>query len=438
MAKRQWSPLASRLRIVLAGLFLGTSWAGAAVAQGIAELYPGDQGIRDDSRVYLVEDFERPAAIDLQTDWPDYSHPENSSLVAEVPAASSGTKSLLMDGSQGSGHWYRNVEVGDQVFVRYYIKYDQGRHYHHTGLWLGGYDPPTPWPQGNAGGTEPPDTFFSVAPEVLEGVQTATGPFATFAFYNYWMGMSPDAGGVYWGENIFLGDQGQVPTNEWVCIEYMVRLNDPVSEKNGELALWIDGQKIIHFGDGYPNGNQNFGIWTPDPNGEPYKGLQWRDDPNWGINYLMLLNHPPGEFSGDQNGRIWIDDLVVASEYIGPLSAGDGEPPPEPPPDPPPTLSLAADAVVEGSEVVVNASVSGGTGPYQFLFDCGFDGGWDGTLETAEPSAEYRCASDGSFPLSIRVWAWDRTRDEVDDVVLQVEAPAPLPLGRPGQPMLIQ
>lgn len=308
---------ARRLAIVL---MLSTTGAASATAGGISSSYPGDRGIQADPRVYFAENFEKTDINELKTAWPDYKNIQYMSLVSDIPQASSGAKSLLLDGTKGSSHWYRNLNAGDRVFVRFYVKHERGKHFHHDGVWVGGYNPPTSWPQGNAGRTVPPDTFFSVAPEGLDGVHTLVGDLMTLGFYNYWMGMSPDGTGTYWGENIFVGDGGRISTNAWYCIEYMIKLNDPVTSENGELILWINGNQIIHFGDGFPNGIQTYGIWRPDPSGTPYKGLQFRDDPNWGVNWVWLLNDPPGEYPGTPSGKVWVDDLVIASEYIGPIS----------------------------------------------------------------------------------------------------------------------
>jgi hypothetical protein len=251
--------------------------------------------------------------------------------VTDVPAASAGAKSLLLDGSKGSTHWYRNLSAGGTVYVRYYVKRERGKHFHHDGIWIGGYNPPTTWPQGTAGRRVPPDDFFSVGFEGLDGVQSVSGDAMTLGFYNYWMGMHPDGTGTYWGENQFVGPGGRITTNEWHCVEYMIKLNDPVTRRNGELAVWVDGQQLIHFGEGFPKGIQTNGIWKPDANGTPYPGFQWRDDPGLGLSWVWLLNDPPGEYPGSPSGKIWVDDLVIASEYIGPIAKATSPTSPTPP-----------------------------------------------------------------------------------------------------------
>ncbi|MBT4274288.1 MAG: hypothetical protein HOD39_05040 [Verrucomicrobia bacterium] len=35
---------------------------------------------------------------------------------------------------------------------------------------------------------------------------------------------------------------------KWICVEMMIKLNDPPERKNGEQAFWIDGKLISHEG----------------------------------------------------------------------------------------------------------------------------------------------------------------------------------------------
>lgn len=46
----------------------------------------------------------------------------------------------------------------------------------------------------------------------------------------------------------------KVEKDRWICVELMIKMNDPVDEHNGELALWIDGKLISYLGKGFPKG----------------------------------------------------------------------------------------------------------------------------------------------------------------------------------------
>ena len=59
-----------------------------------------------------------------------------------------------------------------------------------------------------------------------------------------------------------------------MCVEHMVKLNNPVTASNGEHAIWINGVKVSHVGQGFPNGSWSGGIFTQSPGGTPFEGLQ--------------------------------------------------------------------------------------------------------------------------------------------------------------------
>ena len=118
---------------------------------------------------------------------------------------------------------------------------------------------------------------------------------------------------------------------QWVCIEFMVKMNDPVSASNGEQAFWIDGVRKNHLGPGFPRGEWIWdGFWpnadcTPsgpcDPNGSgtpcctDFEGFRWRTVPELNLNYVWLEHY----VDSDPACGVWFDDLVIATEYIGPM-----------------------------------------------------------------------------------------------------------------------
>jgi hypothetical protein len=105
----------------------------------------------------------------------------------------------------------------------------------------------------------------------------------------------------------------------------MIKLNSPASEQNGEQALWINGepwytggQLVSHLGPGFPNGNWLADSFHPDPDGPPFDGFRWRSTDDLNINFvwleLYITTAPSGHVS-----RVWFDNLVVATDYIGPI-----------------------------------------------------------------------------------------------------------------------
>jgi hypothetical protein len=91
--------------------------------------------------------------------------------------------------------------------------------------------------------------------------------------------------------------------------------------------MWIDreprvknGQVITHLGPGFPRGKWVWDSFNPDPGGQPFEGFQWRTVPELKINYvwlyLYITTSQPRHVS-----KVWFDDVVVATEYIGPIAA---------------------------------------------------------------------------------------------------------------------
>ena len=126
-----------------------------AAQVGIAARYPRDAGIEADADVIMTEMFERNSVAEIASGWTNCQNTGGMSLTTDVPAGSGGTRSLLMTalgGRSTGGHLYKKLAPGhDQIYMRYYIKYAPTGTYHHTGGWLGGYHPPTDWPQGVPG-----------------------------------------------------------------------------------------------------------------------------------------------------------------------------------------------------------------------------------------------------------------------------------------------
>ena len=60
--------------------------------------------------------------------------------------------------------------------------------------------------------------------------------------------------------------------------------------------------------------------------GEPFEGFQWRKDANLKLNCLCLLQYTPSAPEGHE-GKVYFDDVVVATDYIGPRAPAAQEGP---------------------------------------------------------------------------------------------------------------
>ena len=160
-----------------------------------------------------------------------------------------------------------------------------------------GYNPPTPWPQGGAGDRPRGDERFSTGIDLF-GDWGRTEPPGRWGLYTYWCEMkgSPNK---YWGNEPRSGEKFLARTDRWTCVEFMIRCNT-VGKPDGEQAFWIDGEPA--------------GRWT---------GYRWRTDEKLKINGVWLLYYMTDGATRRNRGKrndehIFFDDIVVATEYIGP------------------------------------------------------------------------------------------------------------------------
>lgn len=298
----------------------------------IANGYPNDLGIESNSSVIFTEMFEGSVtSLTSSTDWTTVSpYPANINPDPSVPANSTGLQSLRLTTLDDDLTPHENTliykllptDITDSVFIRYYVKYDSNTIYHHSGLWVGGKNPPSAIP-GNLGGVLPSgDTEFHVGTEIRGAATGAPSTNSLFGFYTYWMGMhpltTPPYAGQYYG-NEFLNNTtaDNIDLESWNCIELMVKLNNPVTASNGELKLWINGVLISNLGYQFPDGTWDENTFI-EGSGAPFEGFQFRNDPALNLNYIWLRNFSDGNSPG-HNGNIYFDHLVVAKNYIGPI-----------------------------------------------------------------------------------------------------------------------
>jgi hypothetical protein len=303
-----------------AGAGTGT---GASTGTGLASKYIGDAGIENDSDVVFVENFEEAAVSGLTGRYDDFKGAAFMSFSTDVPAGGSGNQSLLWThiGGQGAASdlYTRLLPGYEQLYCRYYVKFAADCAPIHHWIWLGGLNPPSRWPNPQAGVRPVGDDRLSSGPEPF-------GAAWRWDFYTYWMEMRGNPGGPeYWG-NDFINDAGfYAAKDEWLCVEFMIKMNDPVTESNGEQAFWIngreyfkDGQKVSHLGKGFPKGSWTWDSWIPNPAGQPFDGFRWRTTANLNINYLWLELYITDAAQGRES-RVWLDHVVVAKKYIGPM-----------------------------------------------------------------------------------------------------------------------
>ena len=285
-------------------------------ANAIANLYTNDAGIEHDTNVLYVEKFDDGMA-NVAARYTNVYNAEGMSPDADVVAEMPGNRSLKMTNTGGQntgGHLFRNFPEGfdSVVFLRYYVKYPSVSKgfIHHQGIWFGGYNPSTDYPNPRAGTCGLGSSRISIAYEPVNDMMGS---------YLYWGDMQGDPNGNCWGNDVVNGSvtAQKIAWDQWMCVEIMIRLNNPVSDYNGELMIWQNGIEVGHWGPGFPNGSMLYGKFTAGGD-VPFKGFRWRTDKNLKINYIWIEFYDD-KSPADISHHIKFDNLVIAKKYIGPI-----------------------------------------------------------------------------------------------------------------------
>ena len=274
---------------------------------GIAAQYPGDEGMEKDPRVLFVEDFETGTLEDIAARWGGHRLVGTWDLSGDLPEGSPGKKSLHVTvGPEGpknhsGAYLYTHTRGTDRLYARFYVKFHPKHGYLHHFVMLIADREPTPWPKGWAGHKPSGEDHFisSIEPWTDWGKVAAPG---AWNFYCYWQDMKPDGRGDYWG-NSFSPGSDAIPRGQWICMETMVKANSP-DASDGEQAFWVDGKLVGHF-----------------------KGIRWRSTDllklnSFWLQYDVCQNSPQHNNDPTPNDReyeVWFDDVVLATDYIGPV-----------------------------------------------------------------------------------------------------------------------
>lgn len=306
---------------------------GAPSGPTLASKYPGDVGIANDPAVVWAENFEEGSVSSVTARYDDQSNAPGMSLENDVPPKSSGAVSMRMTSSGDSANatdLYKSLSPGwDEWYVRWYAKYEPGAiEWHHVGTWFGGYDPPTPYANPQAGLKPNGDDRFSISIEPIWDVGTGATRFDT---YDYWMQMhswmdQPSGNTAYYGNAIVHQNGFTVDEGSWVCLEVHAKLNSDLGSGGGAVfEVWKSDALLQRFDDSGP-----MGYWIKDkfcPQGAdgtectdypaPFDTIldqQERTTSSLPLNYFW-----PQNYITQAGTTAWVeyDDMVIATTRIG-------------------------------------------------------------------------------------------------------------------------
>jgi len=268
--------------VVLVG-FLGLAQARAAqgdIEWGLAAQYPGDTGIEKDPAVVYFTGYEDESWKDRWgcSDWDSYSLTDDSGLVF------AGRKSLQKFGPMGKTGASLTYDLPRPVDVLYHRVYARFSREAANTRFIGISGVAEGMPQWKAMGSA--------------GVRPTELPYfcATLTTLNdqprrpIWYPYHIDQKGP-WGDNWPI--DVEFPADKWFCLEMMVKMNT-AGERDGELHLWVDGKHVYGKTD-----------------------IRWRLDPTVQVGRAFDQVYRSKPFP--RGSYYWVDNRVVATEYIGPM-----------------------------------------------------------------------------------------------------------------------
>ena len=306
--------------VLVALLWVGGAGAVGAEGQGalpegdvgVASKHPGDVGVGKHPAVLFHDDFEsgdtkrwdvvHHAPHVRVTAEPAHVHGGRRAVEMRVPQQSAELSNALVK-TLGDGH--------DVVYLRYYSKFDPDFDQtgsSHNGGYLAAISPGLRYatPGVKADGRNK----FTVSFENWRENRETPKP-GHYNVYVYHPGQRTEFGDHFFASGkvlpfsykpgdfgrSFVGRRDVVPEmGRWYCHELMVKAN-AAGKTDGRIACWLDGKLIADF----PN-------------------LRLRDVETLKVNHAALDLHIGSNVV--KENRKWYDDVVIATEYVGPRVVG--------------------------------------------------------------------------------------------------------------------
>ncbi|PKO55568.1 MAG: hypothetical protein CVU28_05990, partial [Betaproteobacteria bacterium HGW-Betaproteobacteria-21] len=272
-----------------------------SLERGLASDFVLDRNIEADPSVIFVERFE---SWRWRSAWSDYDESGDAETVEErsdggEPLDGKALKVTIRKGkTQGLNMHYRFAQSGglepEEVYFRYYLRFGESW----DPVIEGGKLPGLAGTYGRAGwGGRKPDgrngwsargSFFTMPRQA--------GPLSNFrgvGSYLYEVGMASAYGEILgWG----LGPSGALEKNRWYSIEQQVRMNHP-GKKDGVLRAWVDGKLVFEKTD-----------------------VLYRTVLDLRIESVWMNVYHGGTQPAHKDMSLFIDNIVVARKYIGPMA----------------------------------------------------------------------------------------------------------------------
>jgi hypothetical protein len=276
---------------------------------GLAARYPADAGVAKHPAVLFADDFE---SGDLNR-WDDKSG--TIAVVGDNPHGGAKCAVAPMEKGKNTGgeakKWF--MPGAERVFARVYVKFSDDYQFCHHFLWMSANPRHDRWRSFGKAGRKPDGTYFSTGMEPWFAWGKNPPP-GELTFYSYYMDMAVDPKmNKYWGNSFFPPGPGKgkaaeektrvIPKlGQRQCWEFMLQANTP-DKADGRQAMWLDGKLVGQS-----------------------EGIRWRDHADLKVNCFWLEHYgydasdPTRQYHKEKQ-TVWFDDVVIATEYVGPRAA---------------------------------------------------------------------------------------------------------------------
>ena len=262
--------------------------------RGLAAKYPGDKGIDKDPNVLVFSGFESES-------WREIFSGGRRGTVGVVGEDSKCKlerlqgKALRVKVEKG-GHYGGSIQYRfkdktgsepEEIYFRYYLRlgddWDPAR---------GGKLPGIGGTYGQAGWGGRPSNGRNgwSARGQFKGRKDGKTPIG---FYCYHADMKGRYGSAWIWEKDKLG---YLENNRWYCIEQYAKMNTP-GKNDGILRGWVDGRPAFEKAD-----------------------VRMRDTPELKIECIWINIYHGGTWPAPSDDHLYIDNVVIAKQYIGPIS----------------------------------------------------------------------------------------------------------------------
>ncbi|MGB0582004.1 MAG: polysaccharide lyase [Limisphaerales bacterium] len=267
---------------------------------GLADSYPGDRGIQDDKRVIFAAQFESQR---WAQEWSSLGNSMADSVAQDTssqfePFQGKAMRTKLVRGKNTALNAVLKFrdKLGrdpEEIYLRYYLRLaDDWKQTVSGGKMPGisGTYGRSGWGGRKSDGT----TGWSARGLFQQTIPPGnplggTTPIGTYCYH-------ADMPGRY-GDNWIWqqGYRGYLENNRWYCIEQHLKLNTP-GKKDGILRAWIDGRPAFEK-----------------------TNIRFRHNGKLKIEQIWMNVYHGGTRPSPHDQHLFIDNVVVATDYIGPI-----------------------------------------------------------------------------------------------------------------------